>query len=96
MIYDYLNFIFFLDANGVYFGAAELRTRGPALLQRDGGGRRRGCGPQRRVISRGPRELDAADLLPPGDAATLTNIRHPLVVDPVANSISLVPDVACS
>ena len=28
VIYDYLNFVFFLDANGVYFGAAELRKRG--------------------------------------------------------------------
>ena len=91
MIYDYLNFVFFLDANGVYFGAAELRKRGAALL---------------RVLAAAG-DVDAAvsvasyraglvnwtrpSFLAPGATAALTNVRHPLVADAVPNSIAMMP-----
>ena len=32
-LYEYLNLLFLLDANGVYFGANELRARAPALFR---------------------------------------------------------------
>jgi hypothetical protein len=90
-VYEYFNLLFLLDANGVYFGARELRSRGPALL---------------RVIA-AMGEVDAAisvaslragtpgwtrpRVLPPGSRAVFTDLRHPLVDAPVPNSIALGP-----
>ncbi len=89
VVYDYLNLVFLLDANGVYFGARELRTNGPALL---------------RVIQAAG-DVDAAISVaswraglpvwtrpcvrPPGSAAALTEVRHPLVADAVPSSITM-------
>jgi hypothetical protein len=89
VVYEYLNLAFLLDANGVYFGARDLRRHRAALL---------------RVIA-AMGELDAAistasyragrndwtrpSFLRPGAAATLKDVRHPLVVDAVPNSVSL-------
>lgn len=90
-VYEYFNLLFLLDANGVYFGARELRSRGPALL---------------RVIA-AMGEIDAAisvaslragtpgwtrpRFLPPGSPAVFTDLRHPLVDAAVPNSIELGP-----
>lgn len=90
-IYDYLNQAFLLDANGVYFGAGELQTHGASLL---------------RVIA-AIGDVDAAisvaalrastdgwtrpAFAPPGTAANLADVRHPLVADAVSNSIALAP-----
>ncbi len=89
--YEYFNLLFFLDANGVYFGARDLRAEGPALL--------------RVVAAMG--EVDAAISVasyragrndwcrprfgPPGTSTVLTNVRHPLLTDAVANTITLSP-----
>jgi hypothetical protein len=88
---EYLNVIFLLDVNAVYFGAAELRRCGPSLL---------------RVIE-AVGEVDAAvsvasfragtggwtrpRFVPPGARAFLQDIRHPLIPDAVPNSIELGP-----
>jgi hypothetical protein len=91
VVYGWLNLAFLLDANGVYFGARDLRAHAPAVL---------------RVIS-AMGEVDAAvsvssyragrpDWTRPRfrqpDAPTvLTGVCHPLVVDAVPNSLTLGP-----
>ena len=91
VVYDYLNFIFLLDVNGVYFGAGELRARGAALLR----------------VMAAAGDVDAAisvasyraghdgwtrpRFLPPGAEATLTDVWHPLVDQAVPNSIVMPP-----
>ena len=88
---EYLNLIFLLDVNAVYFGAGELRRCGPSLL---------------RVIA-AVGDVDAAisiasfragtpgwtrpRFVPPGVRASLRDIRHPLIQDAVPNSIELGP-----
>jgi hypothetical protein len=89
-ILEYLNVLYLLDLNAMYFAARELSTRGPALL---------------RVIT-AVGEVDAAVSVasfragasgwtrPVFDSQaplSLTNIRHPLLADPVPNSIVLGP-----
>jgi hypothetical protein len=89
--YEYLNLVFLLDANGVYFGARGLAGHREALL--------------RVVAAIG--EVDAAISVAsfragredwsrprfgePGTPADLTDIRHPLLLDAVPNSIALTP-----
>jgi hypothetical protein len=91
VVYEYLNIVFLLDANGVYFGASALRAHGPALL---------------RVLA-AVGDVDAAisvasyraglatwtrpRFLPPGSSASLDDACHPLVADAVPNSITLAP-----
>jgi len=88
-IYEYFNFAFLLDANGVYFGGRDLRAHGGTLL--------------RAMAAAG--DVDAAisvasyrdsgeswtrpHFQPPGASADLVDLRHPLVADPVPNSISM-------
>ena len=89
--YEYLNLPFLLDANGVYFGAKDLRHDGACLV---------------RLIS-AMGEIDAAISVasyragrrdwcrpcfgPPGTPAVLTDVRHPLLADAVPNTITLAP-----
>ena len=89
--FEYLNLLFLLDANALFFGARELRTHGAALL---------------RVIA-AVGEVDAAlsvasvrqgttfwtrpTFSPPGSPTDLAGLRHPLVEDAVPNSIVLGP-----
>jgi hypothetical protein len=91
LVYQWLNLAFLLDANGVYFGARDLRAHGPALV---------------RVIS-AMGEVDAAisvssyragrtgwirpRFLPSGAPVTVTDVRHPLVADAVPNTITIEP-----
>jgi MutS domain V len=90
-IVDYLNLLFLLDVNAVYFGAGELNARGASLL---------------RVIA-AVGEIDAAlsvasfrkgamtwtrpQLQSGRGRAVLTALRHPLVEEAVPNSITLCP-----
>jgi len=89
LTYEYLNYIFLLDANGVYFGAKALRVHAPALL---------------RVLA-ATGDVDAAisvasyraglgtwtrpRFLPAGSPASLTSASHPLVDGAVPNTIAL-------
>lgn len=89
VIYEYFNYAFLLDANGVYFGGRDLRAHGASLL--------------RAIAAAG--DVDAAisvasyrdsgeswtrpQFQRPGATADLTDLRHPLVEAPVANSISM-------
>ena len=90
-VMEYLNMIFLLDVNAVYFGAGELRRCGPSLL---------------RVIA-AVGDVDAAisiasfragtpgwtrpRFVAPGAPVSLRDIRHPLIPDAVPNSIELAP-----
>ena len=87
--YQYLNLVFLLDACGVYFGAAQLRAQGPALLR----------------VTAAVGEVDAAlsvasfragrvDWTRPtfrssGDAVLWRDVRHPLITDAVPNTLAL-------
>jgi hypothetical protein len=89
LIYLYLNLLLHLDENGVYFGARDVRLHGASLV---------------RVVA-AVGEVDAAisvasyragrsdwtrpHFSPPGSPAVLTDIRHPLLVDAVPNTITL-------
>ncbi len=89
--FDYVNLALPLTATGLYFGASDLRTRGPALL--------------RLMVALG--DIDAAvsvaslragrsdwarpTFVPAGAPAVITRARHPLVSDAVPNSITLAP-----
>ena len=89
VVYDYVNLALLLDANGVYFGARELRTNGPSLLR----------------VMQAAGDVDAAlgvaswraglpawtrpRLQPPGSAATLVDVRHPLVAEAVPSSLTM-------
>ena len=91
VLYEYLNLAFLLDANGVYFGAEELRARGPALLRVVAA-----IGEVDAAISVASARAGRSDwtlprLRPTGTPAVLRNIRHPLVDNAVANSITLTP-----
>jgi hypothetical protein len=90
-VYEYLNLLFLLDANGVYFGARDLRAGGAGFL---------------RMLS-ATGEIDAAISVAsyragrndwcrprfesPGTPAVFTDVRHPLLADAVPNTIALSP-----
>jgi hypothetical protein len=91
LVVEYLNLLFCLDANALFFGARELEARGPELL---------------RVLAV-VGEVDAAlsiasyrntapgwtrpVFLTAGGALSLVGIRHPLLPDAVPNSVALQP-----
>jgi hypothetical protein len=91
LLIEYLNLLFFLDANALFFGARELRRRGPELL---------------RVLA-AVGDIDAAvsvasyrsstsgwtrpSFQQAGSHAVMTGLRHPLVPDAIPNSITLGP-----
>jgi DNA mismatch repair ATPase MutS len=87
LVLEYLNLLFCLDANALFFGARELAARGPELL---------------RVIH-AVGEVDAAQSVAsyragvtgwtrpqfaaPGSPSVMTAVRHPLLPDAVPNTI---------
>jgi hypothetical protein len=91
LAFEYLNFLLFLDANALFFGSREVQRRAPELL---------------RVLA-AVGEVDAAlsvasfragqppwtrpVFVDPGQPTRAVNIRHPLVPDPVPNSLTLGP-----
>lgn len=91
VVYEYLNAVFLLDANGVYFGARTLHANSASLL---------------RVLA-AVADVDAAisvasyraglsawtrpEFRPSGSGATLTDACHPLVANAVPNTITLEP-----
>lgn len=90
-IAEYLNLLLLADVNAVYFASHEARLRGPALFR----------------VAAALGDLDAAisvasfragatgwtrpTFVPSGDPASFRELCHPLVADPVANSIDLGP-----
>jgi hypothetical protein len=89
-IFEYLNLLFALDGNALYFGARELGAHGSTLI----------------AIAQAVGEVDAARSIASYRAATtgwsqptsrstgsvvLENLRHPLVPDAVPNTVTLGP-----
>ena len=90
-VYEYLNLAFMLDATGVYFGIGDLARHGGALARATAA-----AGDVDAAISIASFRASRADWTQPvfraADATTeLTELRHPLVVDAVPNSIALRP-----
>ncbi len=91
VIYEYFNLFFLLDANAVYFGAAELRSRAPSLLRVIAA-----VGEVDAAISVASFRTDTAhwtrpQFLPAGSRAVLSDLRHPLIDEAVPNSITVGP-----
>lgn len=89
VIYEYLNLVFLLDANGVYFGAAELRARGAALLRLTVAIGEVDAAISVTSVRAGRSDWTRPRFRPPGAPAVLTELRHPLVRDAVPNTITL-------
>lgn len=90
-VYEYLNLALLLDANGVYFGARELRAHRAALLRVIAA-----IGEVDAAISTASVRAGRADwtrpcFRKPGAGAELADIRHPLLAEAVPNSITLAP-----
>ena len=88
-VYEYLNLAFLLDANGVYFGVEELRSRGCALLRLLAA-----IGEVDAAISVASVRAGRNDWTRPRFRATGTpvlfkGVRHPLVDDAVPNSMAI-------
>lgn len=91
MAYEYLNLVFLLDANGVYFGARGLDEHRHALLRV-----LVAMGDVDAAISvasfrTGRRDWTRPRFRPAGEPGALTDIAHPLVVDAVPNGATLTP-----
>jgi hypothetical protein len=91
VLYEYLNLAFLLDANGVYFGAEELRARGPALVRIVAAIGEVDAAISIASVRAGRKDWTIPRFRPAGAPAILRGIRHPLVEGAVANSITLTP-----
>jgi hypothetical protein len=90
-VFEYLNLLFLLDANALFFGARELRAHGDALLRVIG------------VVGDVDAALSVASVraattlwtrpifTAPGTTTDLAGLWHPLIEDAVPNSIVLGP-----
>lgn len=90
LLFEYLNMVFWLDANALFFGARELHRRGPELLRVIGA-----VGEVDAAISIASYRAGTPGWTRPvfatGGPATLCDVRHPLLANAVANSITLTP-----
>jgi hypothetical protein len=89
VVYEYLNLVFLLDANGVYFGGKDLRTHGRALLRV-----LTAIGDVDVAISDAALRAETSPWCRPvfvsaGSPITMTSARHPLVANAVPNTITL-------
>ncbi len=91
VVYEYLNLAFLLDANGVYFGARDLRVHHAALLRVIAAMGEVDAAISTASFRAGRRDWTRPSFVQPGAPAKLSNLRHPLLVDAVPNSVSLAP-----
>jgi MutS domain V len=90
-LWSYLNLLFLIDLNAVYFGSAELGQHTAALVAVIAA-----VGDVDAAISVASFRSGSVDwtrpaFVPPGTSAVLGDLRHPLVEDAVPNSIGLGP-----
>jgi DNA mismatch repair ATPase MutS len=88
-VYEYLNLAFLLDANGVYFGAGELRARGCALLRLVAAIGEVDAAISVASVRAGRNDWTRPHFGVPGTPALLAGVRHPLVDDAVPNTIAI-------
>jgi hypothetical protein len=91
VIYEYLNLALLLDANGVYFGARDLRVRHAALLRVIAAIGEVDAAISTASYRTGRQDWTRPRFREPGAPAELTGVRHPLLLDAVPNSIRLTP-----
>ena len=91
VFYEYLNLAFLLDANGVYFGARDLRVHHRALLRVMAAMGEVDAAISTASLRTGRHDWTRPRFRPPGAPAALTGVRHPLLLDAVPNSITLAP-----
>ena len=87
-IFEYLNLLFNLDCNVLYFAAPEIQARGEALLRTI-----KAVGEVDAALSIASYRAGTAGwtrprFLPATHQTTLENMRHPLLVEAVPNSIT--------
>lgn len=87
--YEYLNLLFLLDANGVYFGAGELRTHGAAFLRVTAAIGEVDAAVSVASVRTGRADWTVPRFAPAGAPAVWRDVRHPLIDDAVPNAISL-------
>jgi hypothetical protein len=90
LLFEYLNLVFWLDANALFFGSRELRARAPELLRAIAA-----VGDVDAAISVASYRAGTPAWTRPtfrsSGSAELTDVRHPLLPDAVPNSITLRP-----
>lgn len=91
VVYEYLNLAFLLDANGVYFGARDLRVHHGALLRVTAAMGEVDAAISTASFRTGRHDWTRPRFRQPGALAELTDVRHPLLLDAVPNSIRLAP-----
>jgi hypothetical protein len=91
VVYDYVNFVVPLTAAGLYFGAADLRARGRALLEVLVAIGDVDAAVSVAALRRSRPEWTRPEFLPAGSPAVIVDARHPLLEDAVPNSITLAP-----
>ena len=89
--YEYLNLAFLLDGNSVYFGARGLRTHHAALLRVLAAMGEVDAAISTACFRAGRHDWTRPSFRQPGALAELTDVRHPLLLDAVPNSVSLAP-----
>ena len=90
-LFQYLNLVFLLDANGFYFGARELRRCADALLAAAGAVGEADAAIAVASYRAGTDGWTRPHRLPAGTTVRLEALRHPLLTDPVANDVLLAP-----
>ena len=89
--FEYLNLLFLLDANALYFGGRELRAHGASLLRVIAVAGDVDAAVSVASLRAGTKFWTAPVFLPPAAPTELAGLRHPLVEDAVPNSIILGP-----
>lgn len=91
VVYEYLNLAFLLDANGVYFGAQILRAHRAALLRVIAATGEVDAAISTASFRAGRHDWTRPSFRQPGAPADLRDLRHPLLIDAIPNSVSLAP-----
>ena len=88
---EYLNLLFLLDANALYFAVGELRACGGALLRVIAAVGEADAAISVASLRAGSEAWTRPRFGPPGCKTLLADVRHPLIANAVPNSIELGP-----
>jgi DNA mismatch repair ATPase MutS len=88
-VYEYLNLAFLLDANGVYFGVEELRSRGCAFLRLLAAIGEVDAAISVASVRAGRNDWTRPRFRASGTPVLFKGVRHPLVDDAVPNTIAI-------
>jgi hypothetical protein len=91
IIYQYLNIAFLADATGVHVALRDLAAHRHALLRAVAAAGEVDAAISVAAYREGTAAWTRPQFGPAGSPATLNNLVHPLLADPVANSIVLTP-----